>query len=145
MLGLESLGLIGLFIATFLAATFIPFSSDAVYIAVLAATKDPIACLIVGTTGNWLGSVFTYGIGWLGKTVWLEKWFKVKHETIIKQKEIITKHERWIAFTCWLPIAGDVIAVALGFYKVHPKWVILQLLLGKLGRFLLWNWIYGLF
>ena len=37
MLGLEKLGLLGLFLGNLLAATVIPFSSDALYIAVLAS------------------------------------------------------------------------------------------------------------
>ena len=57
---LEGFGLPGLFIGTFLAATILPFSSDALYIAVLAATQAPVSCLLTGTLGNWLGSVFTY-------------------------------------------------------------------------------------
>ena len=56
---LQGLGLLGLFLGTFLAATIFPFSSDALYIAILAATKEPLSCLIVGTVGNWLGSVLT--------------------------------------------------------------------------------------
>ena len=55
MAGLEELGLLGLFIGTFLAATIVPFSSDAVYLAILAATGNPVGCLAVGTLGNWLG------------------------------------------------------------------------------------------
>ena len=101
---LESLGLAGLFFGTFLAATIFPFSSDALYMAVLAATADPVGCLIAGTLGNWLGSVLTY-------------------------------------FT----VVGDVIAIALGFYKVRPGWTIMLMLVGKFARFLVWNLIYGLF
>lgn len=72
---LAGLGLLGLFIGTFLAATILPFSSDALYIAVLAATHDAAGCLIVGTLGNWLGSVVTYWMGWIARWDWLEKWF----------------------------------------------------------------------
>ena len=39
---LESLGLLGLFLGTFLAATIVPFSSDALYVAVLMTTHNPI-------------------------------------------------------------------------------------------------------
>ena len=45
---LEGLGLFGLFIGTFLAATIFPFSSDALYLAILAATANPVGCLLVG-------------------------------------------------------------------------------------------------
>ena len=78
---LEGLGLLGLFIGTFLAATVLPFSSDALYLAILAATKDTLGCLVVGTLGNWLGSVATYWIGWIARWDWLEKWFNVRPET----------------------------------------------------------------
>lgn len=142
---LDGLGLPGLFIGTFLAATILPFSSDAVYLAVLAATKQPIACLIVGTLGNWLGSVVTYWIGWIGKWEWIEKWFKVKRETLLKQKAKIDKYGVWLSLIAWVPIIGDVIAIALGFYKTRPAATMFLLLVGKFLRFLIWNLIYGLF
>lgn len=145
MFDLESLGLLGLFIGTFLAATILPFSSDALYIAVLAATKDPIGCLAVGTVGNWLGSVVTYWIGWIGRWEWIEQWFKVKRETLEKQKVKIDKYGVWLALLAWIPIIGDVIAIALGFYKTRPWATMFLLLVGKFARFLLWNLIYGLF
>lgn len=145
MFNLESLGLLGLFIGTFLAATILPFSSDALYIAVLAATKDPIGCLAVGTVGNWLGSVVTYWMGWIGRWEWIEKWFKVKRETLEKQKVRIDKYGVWLALLAWIPIIGDVIAIALGFYRTRPWATMFLLLVGKFARFLLWNLIYGLF
>lgn len=141
---LESMGLFGLFIGTFLAATVLPFSSDVLYIAILAATKDPVSCLIVGTLGNWLGSVLTYGMGWIGKWEWIEKWFKVKHETLVRQKARIDRYGVWLALLAWVPFIGDVIAIALGFYKTKPFWTITLLLIGKFGRFLVWNFVYGL-
>ncbi|MCQ2050360.1 MAG: DedA family protein, partial [Candidatus Saccharibacteria bacterium] len=78
MSGLESLGLLGLFLGTFLAATVVPFSSDALYVAILLATKQPASCLIIGTLGNWLGGITTYWLGRIGRWEWVEKWFKVK-------------------------------------------------------------------
>lgn len=144
MFGLENLGLLGLFIGTFLAATILPFSSDALYIAILAITKDPAGCLIVGTLGNWLGSVLTYWIGWIGRWEWLEKWFKVKPETLEKQKRYVDKYGVWLALLAWVPIIGDVLAIALGFYKTRPVWTMILLLVGKAARFYLWTVLAGL-
>ncbi|MBQ0122543.1 MAG: DedA family protein [Bacteroidales bacterium] len=137
--GLQQLGLLGLFIGTFLAATVIPFSSDALYVAILLATKNPVACLVVGTLGNWLGSITTYWLGRVAKWEWLEKTFKVRQETLEKQKVKIDKYGVWLALLSWIPIAGDVIALALGFYKSPALWTILLLLAGKFGRFLVWT------
>lgn len=145
MANLEELGLLGLFLGTFLAATIVPFSSDALYVAVLVATKNPVGCLLVGTLGNWLGSVTTYWIGWIGKWEWIEKWFKVKPETLDRQKQKIDKYGVWLALLAWVPFVGDVFAIALGFYKTHPGWTMLLLLIGKFLRFLVWNLIIGAF
>ena len=136
---LENLGLLGLFIGTFLAATILPFSSDALYIAVLAATGNAVGCLLVGTLGNWLGSVLTYWIGWAGKWEWIEKWFKVKPETMEKQKARIDRYGVWLALFAWIPVIGDVLALPLGFFKVRPFWTAVLLLLGKGIRFWLWT------
>ena len=136
---LESLGLLGLFIGCYLAATFVPISSSALYVAVLIATKNPVACLVVGTLGNWLGSVTTYWIGRIGKWEWIEKWFKVKPETLEQQKHKIDRYGIWIA---WVPVIGNVVTLALGFYKSKPIPTMLLLLLGRFMRFLVWNLIF---
>ena len=139
MFGLEQLGLLGLFIGCFLAATVVPFSSDALYIVILYATSKPVECLVVGTLGNWLGGVTTYWLGRLAKWEWLEKTFKVKRETLDKQKRLIDKYGVWIALLSWIPIVGDVISLALGFYKSPAVWTLFLLLVGKFGRFAVWT------
>ena len=139
MFGLENLGLLGLFIGCFLAATVLPFSSDALYVAVLLATKEPAACLLLGSLGNWLGGVTTYFLRRLARWDWLEKTFKVKPETLEKQKKKIDKYGVWVALLSWVPFIGDVIALALGFYKSPAVWTIILLLVGKFGRFAVWT------
>lgn len=138
---LEKLGLVGLFIGCFLAATILPFSSDALYVAVLLSTKNVVGCLLWGTLGNSLGSVTTYWLGRLAKWEWLEKHFKVKEETLTKQKKYIDKYGVWIALLSWVPIIGDVFAIALGFYKTPALWTILLLLVGKFARFAVWTFL----
>lgn len=139
MTGLGELGLLGVFLGTFLAATIFPFSSDALYIAALAAGSAPMATLLVATLGNWLGGVTTYFIGRAGRWEWIEKWFKVKPETLEKQKAKIDKYGVWMALLSWVPVIGDVICLALGFYKAHPFWTIVLLLAGKFARFVIWT------
>lgn len=145
MLNLQDIGLLGLFIGTFLAATILPFSSDALYIAVLFATKNPWGCLAVGTLGNWLGSVTTYWLGRCASWDFLVKHFKVSKETLEKQKMKIDRYGVWLALICWVPIIGDVIAVALGFYRTPAIATHILLLIGKFARFLIWTlaiWIF---
>ena len=142
---LQSFGLLGLFIGTFLAATVLPFSSDALYLGILAVTGDVWGCLAVGTLGNWLGSVVTYWMGWIGKWEWIEKWFKVKPETLEKQKIKIDKYGVWMALLAWVPFIGDVFVIALGFYRTKPLPTCILLLIGKALRFIVWTLLMGLF
>ena len=71
------LGYFGLFLATFLAATVVPFSSEAILAAMLYANFDPVACLIVASAGNTLGCVSSYLLGYWGSWSILHKWFRV--------------------------------------------------------------------
>lgn len=139
LLGLENIGLLGLFIGTFLAATILPFSSDALYVAALAAGINPVATLVVGTAGNWFGGITTYFIGRLGKWEWIEKHFKVKPESMLKQKAYIDKYGVWLALISWVPFLGDVVALALGFFRTPAVQTIFLLGVGKFARFAIWT------
>ena len=141
---LESLGLLGLFLGTFLAATFVPFNSDALFIAILLATKKPLACLLAGTVGNWLGSITTYLLGRLAKWEWLERTFRITREQLERQKGRIDKYGIWLALLSWIPFIGDVIVLALGFYRTPWTGTLILLLVGKAARFGLWMLLVGL-
>lgn len=142
---LAQYGLWGLFLGSFLGATILPFSSDALFIAVLALTGDTVGCIVFGTLGNWLGGVTTYYVGRLGRWEWIEKWFKVKRETLEKQRSKVDKYGVWLALLSWVPVIGDVLCIALGFYKAKPLWTIILLLAGKFARFVCWAAIMQLF
>ena len=68
----------GMLIAAFIAGSFLPFSSEAVMVGLVAAGLEPVPLAIYGTIGNWLGSMFNYGVGRLGKMEWIEKYLHVK-------------------------------------------------------------------
>ncbi|MDL2262286.1 DedA family protein [Bacteroidales bacterium OttesenSCG-928-I21] len=142
MENLVRFGYLGLFIGSFLASTLIPFSSDILLTGILFLGANPWIALAVATLGNWLGAMTTYGLGYLGKWEWIEKLFKVKPETLEKQKTKIDKYGKLLAFFTWLPIVGDVMALALGFYKVSPKLSTLFMLTGRFIRFLVWTLLY---
>lgn len=135
---LQSWGLIGLFLGTFMAATVVPFSSDILLMGYLYAGGDYFLSFLVATIGNWLGGLTSYWIGYSGKWEWIEKWFNVKEETLIKQKGRIDRFGALLAFLSWLPFIGDVFAIGLGFYKVSPVKSAVYMLIGKAVRFAFW-------
>ena len=136
-------GLWGLFIGTFLAATVVPFSADVLYVTMLQMTSNPWACLAVASLGNWLGSLTTFGLGRLGRWDWIEKLFKVDRAKLEKQKVYIDRYGIWLARFSWIPFVGDLLTLALGFYKTNPWLTALLLLVGRFLRFFVWNLVLG--
>lgn len=135
---LQGWGYIGLFVGAFLAATIIPFSSDILLIGILLAGGDPWISFLSATAGNWLGGLTSYGLGRIGKWEWIEKWFHVSEEKLLKQKSKIDKYGSWIALITWLPFVGDVFAIGLGFYKLNFAKCAVFMLIGKGARFAVW-------
>ena len=131
-------GYLGLFIASFLGATVIPFSSELVFSLLIIKGYDFNLSLLVATTGNWLGGLSSYFLGRLGKWSTLEKYFKLKKEKIVKFKTNIDKWGSLLAFFCWLPIIGDPIAVGLGFFRTNYILVAMWMFIGKFIRYILW-------
>ena len=136
-MGLEELGYLGVFIAGFLAATILPFSSEGLLAVALLNGFDPIICLIIITSGNWIGSITTYGIGYLGKFDWIENYFKISREKIEKTKSYLIKYGTLLALFAWVPIIGDVFALTLGYFKINFILTALFMLIGKFFRYLL--------
>ena len=59
---LADYGYVGMLIASFLAGSFFPFSSEAVMVGLVAAGLNPVGLLIYGTIGNVAGSMFNYWV-----------------------------------------------------------------------------------
>ena len=135
---LLDLGYIGLFIGTFVAATIVPFSSDVLLLGMLAAGGDVWLCVTVATLGNWTGGLTSYWLGWLGKWEWIEKYMRVRHETLARHKNKVDRFGAWLALSTWLPFIGDVFAIALGFYKTDFRKSAVLMLIGKGARFVIW-------
>ena len=135
MESLIGLGYIGLFLASFLASTIIPVSSEIVLTALVALKFDVWTCIIVATAGNFLGGLTTYGLGYLGKWEWIEKFFKKSKEDIEKFQNKIKKTGIIAAAFTWLPFVGDLVALSLGFLRFKPAPVFIMMLIGRFGRF----------
>ena len=141
MENLAEWGYIGLFIASFLAATIIPFSSELVLSILIANNYDLTTSLVVASIGNWMGGLSSYLIGRLGSWVTIEKYLRVKRDKILLWKKKIDSWGGLLAFLCWLPVVGDPIAIALGFFRTNIFTVALFMLIGKFVRYFVWAMI----
>ncbi len=133
----------GLFLGSFLASTVLPFSSDALLIGVLVAGGDAYLSVTYATLGNFLGGVTTYYIGHLGKWEWIERYLRVKREKLEAQRAVIERYGSLIALMSWVPVFGDIVTVALGFYRVNFTRVAIYMFIGRAIRFIAWTLIFA--
>ena len=59
-----------------------------------------------------------------------------------QQKGHVDRYGVWLALFTWLPVVGDLFAIALGFYRVRPKMSAFYMLVGRFARFLVWVLLY---
>ena len=131
-------GYFGLFLASFIAATVLPLSSEIVFSVLIVNNYDLATCLVIATLGNWIGGMSSYALGWLAKWSFIEKYLRIKKERIQIFKINIENWGSFIAFFCWLPIIGDPLAVGLGVFKANIIKVSIWMLIGKMIRYLAW-------
>lgn len=142
--GLFDYSLWGLFLASFLAATVVPFSSEALLSFLIINGTDPYIAVAVASAGNWLGGMSSYTIGYLGKWQWIEKYLRIKRETIEKWHDRLYKRGAVFAFLSWVPAVGDIFAVGLGLLRANIWITAIAMLAGKFMRYVIWGWLTGL-
>ncbi|GAB6119120.1 YqaA family protein [Dysgonomonas termitidis] len=135
--GFVEYGYIGLFLASFLAATILPFGSEFVFAGLLAMGMNAWGCVIVASVGNWLGGMTNYYLGRLGKIEWIEKYLKVDRGKIEKMQQWLEGKGAIMAFFSFMPVVGDIIALALGYMRANVYIVNIAMFSGKLLRYIL--------
>lgn len=135
-------GYVGMFLASLLAGSVFPFSSEAVMAGLLAAGLNPWPLVVYGTIGNVIGSLFNYFIGTLGRLDWIEKYLHVKPDKLDRAQRLMARYGAWIGFFAFLPIIGSAIAIVLGLVRANIWVTLFSFTLGKIFRYLLI--IYGM-
>ena len=131
-----------MFLASLLAGSVFPFSSEAVMAGLLAAGLNPWPLVVYGTIGNVMGSLFNYFIGTLGRLDWIEKYLHVKPDKLDRAQRLMARYGAWIGFFAFLPIIGSAIAIVLGLVRANIWVTLFSFTLGKIFRYLLI--IYGM-
>ena len=137
MIHFETLGYFGLFSASFLAASILPVSSEPLVLLFVYQKKDLVLIVGIASLGNFLGGMFDYYLGRLGKMQWCEKCLGASETSVRAWQAGIARYGSILAFMTWLPIVGDPLAVALGFFRVSVSKVALYMFAGKAARYVL--------
>ena len=138
---LTNYGYCGMLISAFLAGSFIPFSSEAVMLGLLATGLDGGQLVVYGSIGNVLGSMFNYGVGRMGRLDWIEKYLHVSKKDLDKAQRFMAGRGAWMGFFAFLPILGSAITILLGLMRANVPISILSITIGKILRYVVL--IYG--
>lgn len=138
---IEKLGLFGLFLGCLLSATIIPFSSEALVTGALLLDYSPWTVILVATLGNTIGGMTCYLLGWLCKWSWIERFLKVKEETMAKAHQKVEKYGSFAALLTWIPIIGDPIALAMGLMRTRVVPTTAFMFIGKGLRYMAVAWL----
>ena len=134
---LADYGLIGLFIAAFLAATILPFSSEALLLVIIASGDQILIPVIVASAGNILGSFLNYFLGWKGNRLVLNKFFRLSDEEIEKASKRFIKYGSFSMLFAWVPIIGDPSTVVAGLFKMNIWIFTILVSIGKFSRYVI--------
>ncbi len=133
-------GFLGLFLASFLAATILPFSSEAVLVAMALGGWSGQSLLVVASVGNTLGGLTNYAIGrWIPERR-LVKRLGIGSEKAERWRSFAQHYGAWGALLCWLPVIGDPIALALGVFRTSFIWTAVLMFIGKTVRYAVVLW-----
>lgn len=127
-----------------LAATVVPFASEALLAGALLAGYGKWVVSVVAALGNTTGGMISFAMGWLCKWEWLERFFRVKREKLERVHARIAGYGVWVALLTWLPFVGDLIAIAMGLLRLNPWWTAVLMFAGKLIRYLVATGLLGL-
>jgi membrane protein YqaA with SNARE-associated domain len=119
--------LLGVFAASFVAATLLPLPSEAALFAYLQLHPEKTALAVaVATLGNTAGGMTSYLIG-----------------RLIPQRRIdsraiqsVRRYGAPITVLAWLPVVGDALCVAAGWLRVNWIAALAFMAAGRLARYL---------
>ena len=119
--------LLGLFAASFAAATLFPLPSEAALFAYVRAYPENVTLAVaVATVGNTAGGMTSYLIG-----------------RFIPQKKLdsnavqtVRRYGAPITALAWLPIVGDALSVAAGWLRMNWVLVLSFMAAGRFSRYL---------
>ena len=98
-------GYIGLFLASFLASTILPFGSEGILVFLVYEKFNIPALVLVASIGNYFGACTTYYMGLKGRG-FAEKYLSIDPGNLEKAEKIFSKYGVAVLLFTWLPGLG---------------------------------------
>jgi membrane protein YqaA with SNARE-associated domain len=128
-------GYTGLFLASFLASTILPFGSEGILAYLISRGFNLPAVVVVASVGNFLGACTSYYIGLKGRS-FVEKYLRIDSKEIEKAEKYFSKYGSYVLLFTWLPMIGDAFTVAGGLLRLKFWIFSVFVFTGKFLRYL---------
>lgn len=132
---------IGLFVASFGAATLLPLQSEAVLVGLLVSDRYWLwSLLAIATLGNVLGSLVNW---WLGSGIERfreRRWFPVSPRHLDTARQHYQRYGHWSLLLSWVPVIGDPLTLVAGVMREPLGRFLLIVTLAKGARYALLAW-----
>ncbi|WP_088331602.1 YqaA family protein [Lacimicrobium sp. SS2-24] len=126
-----------LFSSAFLAATFLPFYSEAVLFTLARQGEPAVLLIATATLGNTLGAVVNWILGKYLLHFQDRRWFYFKPAQLQRVQQWFQRYGIWSLAFSWLPVGGDALTFIAGMMKVRLLPFLLLVGLGKGVRYIL--------
>lgn len=121
----ETASLASLFISSLLGATLLPGGSELVLVGVLKLHPESFwPALLLGSLGNTLGGMVTFGMGWV-----LPQTQQLKHV------EKLRTYGTPALLLAWVPLVGDALCLTAGWLRLNWWQAALFMAIGKFARY----------
>jgi membrane protein YqaA with SNARE-associated domain len=117
----------GLAAASFLAATLLPFSSEAALLLAIHAGLPPVKAIAYASVGNGLACLFNYWLGWKCGALTADRIRSSRSGSAAWS--VMQRFGPAALLFSWLPIIGDPITILAGFLRISP-WIFVPVTIG---------------
>lgn len=135
-------GYAGLFLASFLASTVLPFGSEGIVMLLVYEKFNVLAVVMVASVGNFLGACTSYYIGLKGRG-YIEKYLRIDPRDIEKAEKYFSRYGSWVLLFTWLPLIGDALTVTGGILRLRFVVFSVFVFAGKFLRYLIIAYLAG--
>jgi membrane protein YqaA with SNARE-associated domain len=130
----------GLFLASFLASTILPFGSEGLLYYLILKKFNILTLVLVASLGNFLGACTSYYIGFKGRNL-VEKYLNFNPVELDKAEKKFKKYGSYVLLFTWLPFIGDAITVVGGLLRVDFRIFSVLVFTGKFLRYLIFAYL----
>jgi len=126
-----------LFAWSILSASAIPVSSEPYFVGIIYAKKSLLFPVMVATTGNIIGGLTTFWLGYKGGKLVEKRLSGEKKANYDRALRITQKYGPIAMLISWVPVLGDIVIIIGGVLRLPVARSIFWMSLGKFARYLL--------